>query len=500
MKRLNWPVRVIAFAIALAVCICTAANAVQRKSSDFKYAPFFEQKEDFDVLFMGTSHVINGIFPMELWNDYGIVSYNFGGHDNRIPVSYWALKNALDYTTPKLVVIDVLGAGSSEKFTRNTDYVHLSLDAFPISTTKIKGVYDLFDDPNVVNNSGIHPYDYKWEFIWDFGKYHSRWEELNENEITNKSVTREKGAESRIGVAVPNEYTLIPQNEALEDDNVTGLVYLRKMIEECQSRGIEVLLTHLPYPSGAEAQRAGNSVYAIAEEYGVNYINFVAMDNVVNYDVDCYDSGSHLNPSGARKVTDYLGKYIKSNYDIPDRRTDENYSRWFDDYRDYISYKTDNINAQKGADTELMLLADKGYSVCIYIKEDSPVLKDEKMRNLLNNLSLNDKPLNTEAAEESGSAYCLVIDNVTGEIWDSGNNSYIRAETSFGRVTYAAGNAKPALYIKDMQNNLLDGDWYNADSNAKEPDMQIFVIENTTGEIVSATKWDCPTAASVSKR
>ena len=49
----------------------------QRKSSDFKYRPFFEQEEDFDIIFLGTSHVINGIFPMELWNDYGFFSYNF---------------------------------------------------------------------------------------------------------------------------------------------------------------------------------------------------------------------------------------------------------------------------------------------------------------------------------------------------------------------------------------------------------------------------------------
>jgi hypothetical protein len=62
---------------------------MERKSSDFKYADYFEQDEDFDVLFFGTSHVINGIFPMELWNDYGIVSYNFGGHGNEIATSYW---------------------------------------------------------------------------------------------------------------------------------------------------------------------------------------------------------------------------------------------------------------------------------------------------------------------------------------------------------------------------------------------------------------------------
>ena len=33
------------------------------------------------------------------------------------------------------------------------------------------------------------------------------------------------------------------------------------------------------------------------------------MDSIVDYNIDMFDSFSHLNPSGARKVTDYLVKY-----------------------------------------------------------------------------------------------------------------------------------------------------------------------------------------------
>lgn len=67
---------------------------VARKDSYFKYEPFFKQEENFDVLFMGTSHVLNAVYPMELWNDYGIVSYNFGGHGNYLPTTYCIMKNA----------------------------------------------------------------------------------------------------------------------------------------------------------------------------------------------------------------------------------------------------------------------------------------------------------------------------------------------------------------------------------------------------------------------
>ena len=67
----NWgKLKCIIFMVLLLFCMIKTTDIMQRKKSDFKYIPFFEQEENTDVLFMGTSHVINGIFPMELWNSF----------------------------------------------------------------------------------------------------------------------------------------------------------------------------------------------------------------------------------------------------------------------------------------------------------------------------------------------------------------------------------------------------------------------------------------------
>lgn len=174
---------------------------------------------------------------------------------------------------------------------------------------------------------------------------------------------------------------------------------------------IEVLLVYLPYPAPKDARLEVNSVYAVAEEYGVNYINFVEMDNVVDYTTDCYDSGSHLNPSGARKVTDYLGRYMKEHYNIPDRRNDKNYGRWFDDYETYTDYKINNINNQKVMEQELMLLADKNFSVCIYIKGGSRILRRASVCNLITKLSGRRNVKGLGKAAKTDKSYCLVVDN-----------------------------------------------------------------------------------------
>lgn len=496
-KKLKTIIGTILFLSLLTICVLRASDILQRKASDFKYMPFFEQKEDFDVLFMGTSHVINGVFPMELWNDYGIVSYNFGGHGNSIGTSYWVMENALDYTSPKLMVIDVLFVGNNEKVLANAGYIHLSLNCFPLTWKKANGILDLCDDKNTVDKNGESYYQHRFEYIFDFLKYHSRWKELNRNEFTNENKSKEKGAESRIAVANPNKYDLIPKTETLKKDT-TGIQYLEKMIEDCKQKNIEVLLVYLPYPAGKDAQIAANSVYAIAEEYGVNYINFVAMDNVVNYNTDCFDGGSHLNPSGARKVSDYLGKYIKEHYDIPDRRNDENYKSWFNDYENYLSYKTANINNQKIIENVLMLLSDKDFSACVYFKKNSQILKRKNISPLLENMA-GQKLAQLEQAVKTNSGYCLVVDGDKKIICESAGEDFQDLETSFGNVSFFTKDGITNLQLQD-KTNKLNGDWYKPESKVSEPDAQIFVINNRTKKIVSTSRWDFARQENVSKR
>ena len=61
--------------VLLVLILVRISGLVERKSAYQKNGDFMEQSEDLDVLFLGTSHVINGVFPMELWKEYGITSY-----------------------------------------------------------------------------------------------------------------------------------------------------------------------------------------------------------------------------------------------------------------------------------------------------------------------------------------------------------------------------------------------------------------------------------------
>lgn len=365
-----------------------ATDLLELKDSDIKYAEFFKQKEPYDVLFMGTSHVINGVFPMELWKDYGIVSYNFGGHGNQMATSYWVLRNALDYTSPKVVVIDGLNLSRDRKCSANFSQVHQSLDTFPLSWTKIRAIFDLHDDPNAVRDEGTEK-PTKAALLWNYTVYHARWAELGKKDFLPE-INKEKGAQSRIQV-VRGSLNRISQDQK-SDPNTTGEVYLRKMIEECQARGIEVLLTYLPFPARDWEQKEANRLYDIAEEYKINYINFLDMD-LIDYQTDLYDANSHLNPSGARKVTAFLGSYLKARYDLPDRREDESYSFWNEDYDAYVKLKNNNLKSRNSIIQYLMLLAGDDFDYMIELRKPE-ILDNDWIVSLLENAGIPAQAIN----------------------------------------------------------------------------------------------------------
>ena len=170
-------------------------NLTERKASDNKYHDFFRDR-DYDVLFFGTSHVINGVFPMELWKEYGITSFNCGGTSNELATTYWIMENALDYVTPEVVVIDGLHLSSDRKYATPAR-VHFSLDAFPLSLTKIRAIRDLTDPPGEDADTETEDAEKdnqkntRLELLWDFSVYHSRWKELTKDDFS-PSASREK--------------------------------------------------------------------------------------------------------------------------------------------------------------------------------------------------------------------------------------------------------------------------------------------------------------------
>lgn len=377
---------VLTIALTSSLLFC-ATNVCERKVSKYRFGSFFDNKEEYDVMFYGSSHMINAVFPNYLWRDYGISAYNFGAHADYIPSTYWVMRNTFDYVNPKLVVVDCYTISESFKIC-SYEFWHDWIDAFPMSTNKINAIVDLGNDElkKQYINEGVLDADSMpdtAEMYWDFCKYHSRWNDLNDEDFNTPKST-EKGAEARVNVYPATHKKMIGKDQIYEEDGI-GIVYLKKIIEYCQERGIDVLLTYIPFPAESDRQMQANRAGCIASEYNVNYINFLDED-IVDYNTDFYDD-THLNSKGAQKVTDYIGRYIAENYDIPDRHDDVNYEVANEDYSRFVEYKLDAFEREDNLTNSLVLMDDKDFDKVIIIN-DEKIWDEEVCEKLLNSIQL----------------------------------------------------------------------------------------------------------------
>ena len=122
------------------------------------------------------------------------------------------------------------------------------------------------------------------------------------------------------------------------------------MIDVSKENNIPFVVMITPYVVTPEEQGYFNYVEDICMEEGVTYIDFNKMYDELSLDFSTDMAEKvHLNFSGTKKLTEYLGNYIVNNYDIPDHREDEKYSSWDIDAK---INRENRINAQNNEENQ----------------------------------------------------------------------------------------------------------------------------------------------------
>jgi len=315
---------VVLWLAALICCLLLTDRAMRRDDGERKYGGFFEEKNAFDVLFMGTSHVLDGVQPMELWRDYGITSYNMGCSSEAMEMTEWVLKLALDYNKPKIALIDVYYVDRNIDDAWAYSFRHMFFDEIPLSMKKFEAV------------KATLPRSEWMEFMIPFSLYHGRWDEMLSRK-TERIVDCEPymmGSELRIG----RWKTRLRRETGMNTENMPGKDALRRIAALCRENGVEPVFMAIPAPISAQEQMNVNSVQLIADELGVPFLNMFDVDGLVNWRRDSYDYLGHLNPDGAAKVTAYLGQWLSENYDLSDKRGKAGYEHWDENLKKYEAH------------------------------------------------------------------------------------------------------------------------------------------------------------------
>lgn len=272
-----------------------------------------EEKKDYDVIFVGDCEVYENFSPITLWEEYGISSYIRGSAEQYIWQSYYLLEDTLRYHTPEAVIFNVQALQFNES--NSEAYNRMTLEGMKWSDSKVKAILaSMKEDENFI------------EYVFPILRYHSRWSELTKEDLTqmfsDKKVSH-NGYYMRVDVR-PAEN--IPEPRILSDYSFgeNAWKYLDMMRELCEKNDIPLILIKAPSLWPYWYDEWDTQIQDYAERYDLKYINFLEIqeETGIDYQTDTYDAGLHMNLSGATKLSHYLGKVLRDEFDITDRSAD----------------------------------------------------------------------------------------------------------------------------------------------------------------------------------
>lgn len=339
-KRLGMAGRVAALLLILLVIVVYLTDVLKLK---WKYpcyesvvpVEFYElDKNSVEVCVLGSSQVVYGISGMELYGQYGISAYSLGTALQPMEASYAWLKEAHKTQDLRLVVLDIsmLYEMSDEARYRQ------AYDNMRMSWGKLKTVWQHCS----VDRETADPFI---SYIFPIIKYHNRWEGLTEDDFTMNSqdhpVFRGNYAYALNEAVDINEIAY--DNDAY-DPNLTmqenQLAWFEKIVEYCDREGIELLLIKTPKSNWSITKHEQMTAYA--QEHGLDFIEFSSQEMINTLGLDLavdFRDPDHLNIVGAKKLSTWLGAYLKEHYDLTDFREvegydDMNYERYCERFED----------------------------------------------------------------------------------------------------------------------------------------------------------------------
>lgn len=264
-----------------------------------------------DVIVYGSSHAWRNVNVNAMYDNYGIGAYNYASNWQRWDTTWLFFHDSLRTQSPKVVLIETFHVNSN--------------------------IFDDDMDGEVYYTTAIPDSPYKREYLdmcfeGDIGRYlsyyiplvayHENKTLLTADNFTDTSNTVDfldtKGFYPRDGQFVADVKDWTQMEKWIIGDR--SLEMMDDIVNTCHERGIEVVFFTAPWST--EEFQYFDVMQQYADEHGCAYINMFEhmADAGISEETDFCDP-HHLNISGATKMANYLGGYLKEHYDLTDWRT-----------------------------------------------------------------------------------------------------------------------------------------------------------------------------------
>lgn len=313
LKKLT---RICLFLVILAVLLVPASLLVMPKNNTAEAGTLHpdadgilsQRTDSIDVLFLGDSLAYCGFMPLELWAEYGIPSFVCSSLAQRAYETEELLEQALTCQTPKVVVLDV-----------NVLYWTCKQDA--------SAFYELGGEIPVF-------------------RYHDRWKHLTGADFFSlphyTADSPNRGYYMKTGTEYSAHDDYMRPQKGRGKPGHGSLRYLKQIADICRKQDIRLVLCSVPSASNWNMPRH-DAIDRIAKELDVPYLDGNLEDIGIDWHTDTPDGGDHMNTRGAAKVTAWMGRYLRENYLLPDRREDPLYKNW---NRDADAFRTKVAQAE----------------------------------------------------------------------------------------------------------------------------------------------------------
>lgn len=296
---------------------------------------FYELAEqtNIDVLFLGSSHIYTAVNPHIINKHANTISYNLGTDGMRLEFSNLVLKEALKYTHPKLVVIEVFRGSLEPVITDESKGFQLrALDfASNLSMTKWQLTKNNY---NFNEFAGVYSPLIRNHQNWHTESYFDIQNEQDFSQQTALFYDGYYGARKTISDADSKAFADFRFKARSVDLSQRFLSKTHKealleLVALSKRYGFSLMMQTSP---DLKAASVNNALYQeLADFCEQNEIPYFDMNSPEVYSaldlkVTDFKDASHLNIRGSEKVSALVAKFINVNFDLPDRSEEKIYA------------------------------------------------------------------------------------------------------------------------------------------------------------------------------
>ena len=128
----------------------------------------FYAEESFDVVFLGTSQILFAVSPMEIYDGYGLKTYDCATGGQPIVDTYYWLRETVERFHPPVVVVEIFGV--MEEGAVNEPSIREAIDSMKNGKNRLLAIRDTLANYDISSDA--------LSFLIPFLRYHDRWNEL----------------------------------------------------------------------------------------------------------------------------------------------------------------------------------------------------------------------------------------------------------------------------------------------------------------------------------